>query len=314
MGATQLAALLARSFRYGRAVSWETTEDWPDGRTEGGAFRAAAEVIVARRDTVTFRDRLRTWWHSTPDLPFAAMPLRVVLTPGWIYVETRKGGRQRARVESILGSRREAGRVIYAVADGDDLVVADRGGDALERALDETIGTTGEWRSPAAIAAVFCFALVGLAVALGTTLTYHDEAMDRIERGLTTSEAALGLYAGLVGVLLVFLFIVFFPQRYVADSLGLTSVRGLFGWVRSTIAVERVEGVIADRIVVRGKSGGSFTHFYVDVQLSDPRKTKRVHAPSGATGGRVEQKREHARQIARRLARLYDVELRDRLD
>lgn len=294
-------------------VSWQKTDEWPDGRADGGAFRSAAEVIVARREAPTLVDRLRTWWHSTPDHPFGAMALRVVLTPNWIYVETRRGDRMRAPVDRILGSRREGGRVIYAVADGDDLVIADRKGDALERALDEKIGVAGEWRSPAAFAAVAIAAVVGLSVALATTLDYRDEALSRIENGMTTSEAALGLYAGLGGVLLVFLFITFFPQRYVADSLGLVSVRGLFGWVRTMTPVERIAGVSAQKAVSRGKNG-TYTRYVVDVRLSNPEKTLRVHS-AGTTSGRDHpDKREGARQIGRRLARLYQVELRERVD
>lgn len=294
-------------------MSWEQTDEWPDGRTEGGAFRAAAEVIVATREAPTALDRFRVWWHSTPDHPFGAMPLRVVLTPNWIYVETRRGGRQRARVEQILGSRREAGRVIYAVADGDDLVLADRKGDALERALDERIGAKGEWRSDSAFIAVFLFGLAGLAAALGTTLSYRAEGLDRIGRDMWTAESALGLYAGLGGVLLVLLFITFFPQRYVADSVGLTSVRGLFGWVRTTIPVERVAGVRIGVITTSSKSG-RFLHFHVELALRDPAKFLRVYAPSGVRPGQASARLETARQIGRRLARLYDVELRDQTE
>jgi len=292
-------------------VSWEETEEWPDGRSEGGAFRGAAEVIVAKRDAPTLGDRLRVWWHSTPDHPFGAMPMRVVLTPSWIYVETRRGKRLRARVEQILGSRREAGRVIYAVADGDDLVLADRKGDTLERALDEKNGAKGEWRSDSAHVAVFLAALFGFFVALAATMTYRDEGLDRIDRGMLTAEAALGLYAGLGGILLVLLFITFFPQRYVADSLGLTSVRGLFGWIRTTIPVERVAGIRVGQITTSSSKSGRYVHVYVDVALREPTKLRRVYAPSGVPPGRAVERLEAGRQIARRLARLYDVELRD---
>jgi hypothetical protein len=295
-------------------VSWEKTDEWPDGRTEGGAFRAAAEVIVARREAPTLRDRVRLWWHSTPDHPFGAIARRVVLTPGWLYCETRAGGRQRVHASQLRGSRREAGRVIYAIADGDDLVIADRGGDALERALDEKVGTTGEWRSPSAFVPVFIFSAIALAISLFATFQYRDEAIDRIERGLTTAESALGLYAGLGGVLLVLLFITFFPQRWIADSLGLTSVRGLFGWVRSTVPVERISGVIVDRFTTRNnKSGNTFTHHYVDLLLLEPMETKRLFLAGSATGDKLAAKREIARQIGRRVASLYEVDLQDRL-
>lgn len=296
-----------------RSVSWEKTDEWPDGRTEGGAFRAAAEVIVARREAPTLRDRIRLWWHSTPDHPFGAIARRVVLTPSWLYCETRSGGRQRVHVEQVRGSRREAGRVIYAIADGDDLVIADRGGDALERALDERLGSTGEWRSPAAYVPVVIFSFVMVSIALAAVAYYRDEAVEEIQRGLTTSESALGLYAGLGGVLLMLLFITFFPQRWVADSLGLTSVRGLFGWVRSTVPVERVAAVVVDSFTTRNKNSSStYTHHHVDVLLRDPRGKKRVYF-SGAPTGKDQTKSEVARQIGRRVARLYDVDLRDRL-
>ncbi len=292
-------------------MSWEKTDEWPDGRAEGGAFRAAAEVIVATRDAPTLADRFRVWWHSTPDHPFAAMPMRVVLTPSWIYVETRRGDRQRARVEQILGSRREAGRVIYAVADGDDLVVADRKGDALELALDEKVGAKGEWRSDAATIPVFLFALFGLVVSIGVTLSYRDEAIERIHRGLTTSESALGLYAGLGGILLMLLWITFFPQRYIADTVGITSKRGLFGWVRTTIPVERVSEVVVDRFTVRSKNGTTYTTCFVEVLLRDPSGKVRIHHSGAKQSSEARFARERARQIASQVARLYDVEFRD---
>ncbi len=294
-------------------MSWQETDHWPDGRSEGGAFRAAAEVIVARRGAPTLWDRVRLWWHSTPDHPFGAIARRVVLTPNWLYCETRRGGRRRVSLDQVRGRRREAGRVIYAVADGDDLVIADRGGDALERALDEKLGATGEWRSSAATEVVFFASAFALAAALWATFAYRDEAIERIQGGLITAEAALGLYAGLGGVLLVLLFITFFPQRYVADSLGLTSVRGLFGWVRSTIPVERITGVEVDRFITYDKSGTAYAHFYVELTLSDPEEKKRVFQSRGRAVAVPAGKREHTRQIARRIARLYDVDLRDRL-
>jgi len=309
-----VAATPARNSEYRGFVSWEKTDEWPDGRTEGGAFRAAAEVIVAVREAPTLRDRIRLWWHSTPDHPFGAIARRVVLTPHWLYCETRAAGRQRVHIDQVRGSRREAGRVTYAIADGADLVIADRGGDALERALDEKAGTTGEWRSPAAFVPVLIFSAIGLAIALLATFQYRDEAVEEIQHGMTTSEAALGLYAGLGGVCLVLLFITFFPQRWVADSLGLTSVRGLFGWVRSMVPVERIDRVIAGRFTTRNKSGNSFTYHYVDLVLRDPAKMKRLYVRGAPTGGKkLSKMREIARQIGRRVARLYDVDLRDEL-
>lgn len=294
-------------------MSWDKTEDWPDGRTDGGAFRAAAEVIVASREAPTLRDRLRLWWHSTPDHPFGAIARRVVLTPHWLYVETRAGGRQRTHVDALRGSRREAGRVIYAVADGEDLVIADRGGDALERALDEKVGTSGEWRSPAAFVTVVISSLIALAVALSAILVYREEALGEIRRGLTTSEAALGLYAGLGGVLVVLLFITFFPQRYVADSLGITSVRGLFGWVRSTVPVERVSGVVVNRFTRRDRQANrSYVHHVVEIVLDNPPRRLRIVA-GGYPLGKAGPKGQEARQIAQRVARLYDVELTEEL-
>lgn len=295
-------------------MSWQPTEEWPDERSAGGAFRGAAEVILARREPPTATETIRLWWHSTPDHPFSAIARRVVLTSGWLYVETRSGGRRRAPIDAVRGSRREAGRVIYAVADGDDLVIVDRGGDAIERALDEAVGVTGEWRQGTAggVGCVVFLGLLVIAASIGVLWKYADEGVTELGLGMWTSEAALGLYAGVGGVLLMLLFALFFPAHVVADSVGLTIVRGVFGWVQSTKPVERVS-TVSVRTEVHRSRRIRYDHHRVFVVFQNPPEEEDVHlavAPSGHEDSR--KKREVALQLGRRLARLYDVPLEDR--
>ena len=295
---------------YRWPVSWETVEEWPDGRS-GGVFRGAAEVIVARRGAPSALDRLRLWWHSTPDHPFGALPHRVALTPSWLYVETRGGKRQRARVEQIMGRRYEAGRVIYAVADGEDLVLVHRRADPLEKALDErSKGDDDFWRSGSAWIGVIGFALLMLAISLAFTLRYHDGAIRRIRDGLITSESALGLYTGLGGVLLTLLFITFFPQRWLVDSMGMTSVRGLFGWVRGTIPPERVRRV--DLLISDSPSQNPRSLFYsVEVATSSPAATQRIFVGKAVKPAERAAAKREAEVLAHRVGRIFDVEVRD---
>ena len=269
-------------------------------------------MIVARRGAPSALDRLRLWWHSTPDHPFGAIPHRVALTPSWLYVETRGGKRQRARVEQIMGRRYEAGRVIYAVADGEDLVLVHRRADPLEKALDErSKGDDDFWRSGTrAWIGVIAFALLMLAISLAFTLRYHDGAIRRIRDGLITSESALGLYTGLGGVLLTLLFITFFPQRWLVDSMGMTSVRGLFGWVRGTIPPERVRRVDllrSDRV----SQNGRWISYSVEVATAEPARARRIYVGKPVKPPQATTAERDARKVAKRLGRIFDVEVRD---
>lgn len=298
-------------------MGWQPTDDWPDGRGEGGAFRAAAEMVVAERSAPTATDTLRLWWHSTPDHPFGAVARRVALTARWLYAETREGGRRRAPLDVVRGSRREAGRVIYAVEDGDDLVVVDRGGDALERALDAAVGATGEWRSRApgditdigcvlVLAIPACFACVGLLV------KYGAEAMRELALGMWTSEAALGLYGGLGGLVLLLLFVLLVPESFIADTVGLTTRRGVLGLVGRTRAAERIAIVTVLTRQQRTKRGANDIHC-VKVELVNPDEELHVHTRVSRTGSaESEGSRQIALGIGRRLADLYGVELADR--
>jgi len=291
-------------------VSWEATETWPGERGEGAPFRAAAEVVVARRDALGVVERLRLWWRSDPDHPFSVVARRVALTSRWLFVESRAGGRRRVRLDAVRGRRKEAGRLLYAIADGVDLVLADRGGDALERALDQATGSVGEWRTRPGLTfgcvGIFAFSLLFVSVSL--VLQYHRGAMDRLARHLWTSESALGLYAGVGGALLVLLLVTFFPRRLVADSLGLTSVRGLFGWIRDTKPVERVAGVRMHGHISGGKSSGSLV-YTVTVVFDGPPEEVQVHVGVGHMGPRAVRARASALEVAERLSKLYGVEL-----
>ena len=287
-------------------MSWEGTDQWPDGRS-GGVFRGAAEMVVAERGAPTWVERVRLWWYSTPDHPLATIPERVALTPNWVYAQRAGGPIRRTRVEQLVGARREARRVIYAVAEGDDLVLPDREGDALERALDAQLGAwTPTWRSRNSVAKAVGQTLAGLLFCVLVMREFRELAMGNLRRGALVTEANLWFYAAALGGLCAIANLFYRPQQWVVDSLGATSVRGLFGWFRSTIPAERVQAVRIRRQTLQRK--GSQRHYVaVELDVSGSERPVRIHSRTRMTDKRFAVAVEEADAIAALVERIFSV-------
>ncbi|MAQ13708.1 MAG: hypothetical protein CMN30_02810 [Sandaracinus sp.] len=293
-------------------MTWEPVDQWPDGRA-GGVFRGAAEIVVADRGAPNALERLRTWWHSTPDHPLEATVRRAALTPGWLYVEGREGGRRRVRVEAIVGARRAGKRLIYAVADGEDLVVVERR-DSFEKALAARLGdrATGwsSWRSPTSPRGL-AFATLGalLLAQMGVLMIVdrYDDAMRLIAEGEPLARPAAKFYSGFGFCIAALMLVTFQPRCWLADSVGLTSVRGLFGWVTRTHPVEKVRAVrVETETLRRGKESVYTTD--VEVEVAGERARLRVSRRRTKMAHDASRNREEAEAIARRLRQIFGLE------
>lgn len=237
-------------------MTWEPTNEWPDGVPDAGAYRGKAEIVVARRNGMTTADRFRLWWHSTPDHRFGDLPQDVLLTPQHLYVR-RKGGEFRVRLEHLIGGRIEAGRRIYAVRDGDDLVLVDRDGDALEKALEAHVTLSEQaWVHAGSVwvpaVMMFACAWVAFYFAVESWVT----GLEHIREGLMTSESALGVYATVAAIVVMMIIGMVLPTRRVVDRLGITTVRGLLRGMRHTIPVEKVSRIAVEPATYKGHPNG----------------------------------------------------------
>ncbi|MFT5355664.1 MAG: hypothetical protein ACI9KE_002883 [Polyangiales bacterium] len=233
-------------------MSWESVEEWPSNVTSG-VYRGAAEIIVAERSGLTLIERVVLWWHSTTELPFTDIAQDVVVTPSYVYVRKQDGAQTRVRREVLAQGRVEGRRRQYSVPNGTDMVLSDRNGDDVERALmDKGIaqGWTGRPRWTLTLAI-----LIGL---IGMAMFISDEHLREGAQAVTNkrynSESAYWFYACLgVWVIPVTTFFCF-PRRLIVDAIGLRSVRGFFGGIRSTIPIEDIRFVEVQHQRARTKS------------------------------------------------------------
>ena len=66
-----------RPAAYALDMGWETIEELPGARGDGGAFRGRAVPVLAERRGLSMGERLRLFWRSTPELPEGRAARRV---------------------------------------------------------------------------------------------------------------------------------------------------------------------------------------------------------------------------------------------
>lgn len=231
-------------------MSWETVEALP-GAPAGDAFRGSAEPVVAERRALTAGERLRLFWHSDPDHPFARAVSRVVVTPAHVYVERRDGSRARVPLAALHGERLERGRVVYGVKDGDDLLLPYRAACAVQDRLAAAVrgGEPVEpWRRSEALLTSASFAIVGLAVGVGLYLEYPlADALDRLGKGLYTAESVLGTLTALAAVALGAHALLWWPSRWRIDGVAVTRARGVVPWLSFSVPPERFRRAVVKK-------------------------------------------------------------------
>ena len=252
-------------------MSWETIEGWPGGDGHaGGPFRNAKEPIVAARVGLSWAERARLYWMSSPEHPYKSSVKRALMTPGFLYVETLSGDQRRVSHDAFAGERREGGFHVYGVRDGQDIRLLTRRDCSLERALQERHqGAAVEaWsgRGPLYWGQVAVFFLL-VAVTVGLLDLYPpDSIFDLLERGYLTAETALGGYAWLATGLLTVLSFLLLPSYVRVDSLGVERVRGVLPLFRFFLPREEVTAVRVHEYRYSDDQGGT-AGFGFDVVL-----------------------------------------------
>ncbi|HHH28737.1 MAG TPA: hypothetical protein ENK57_10390 [Polyangiaceae bacterium] len=230
-------------------MSWEAAERLPGAHSDG-AFRSSAEPVIAERRGLRPLEWLRTYWRSTPELPFSRVVQHIVLTPQYVYVRRRDGTLSRVPRDRLHGERRERGQVVYGVYEGEDLLLSDRPGCAVQSRLSEqTSGGASVASSPWTS---FDLARPGMLLSLMTgffsavLLSNYPLArtLDYIEAGFATSETALGTYLGLGMAALTVALWQWSPSRWHVDRVGLTRRRGLIPWLSFEVPPERIDRVL----------------------------------------------------------------------
>lgn len=239
-------------------MGWENVEEWPSNTTSG-VYRGAAEIIVAERAGLTFLERIVLWWHSTTELPFADVAQDVVVTPNYVYVRKQDGTKMRVRRDALVQGRALGRRRQYSVPNGTDMVLSDRNGDDVERALMSEEEVKG-WTRPARWFLTLGFMAAAIGLAVVTSEAYINEGAGAVADGRYNSESAYWFYAciGLWAVPVILFFVA--PHRLIVDAIGLRSVRGFPGGLRSTIPIEDIRFVDVKHFRYRGN--GATVHVY----------------------------------------------------
>lgn len=228
-------------------MSWERVEAWP-GAEAGGAFRGAAEPVVAERRGVTWRERARLFWHSSPEHPLARTAERVAVTPRHVYVERRDRARVRLPLERLHGARLDAGQVVYGVREGEDLLLPYRAGCPVQLQLDAA-ARGGAPVDPYETTEGQVGALVVLWMAgcgaLSLLMSYPpSEAVERIRGGLFLAESALGTYAGIAAALLALLALLLGSSRWRIDAVTVRRTRGILPFLTFSLPPEEVRRAV----------------------------------------------------------------------
>lgn len=290
-------------------MSWEEVEAWPGGE-RGGAFRGAAEPIVAERRGVTLRERLRLFWHSTPEHPLSRVAERVVVTPRYVYVQRREGRPLRVPLERLHGERLEAGRVVYGVRGGDDLLLPYRDRCEVQVQLDAAV-RGGEpiepWRASRDVGKWLTLALSVVILAMASFgFPPFSPVRESVGQGLLVLAYASAAV----------LFVVWGPTHWRIDSVAVTRVRGVFRTFSFSIPPERVRRVVVSGLWFTKRGTSHQIGWEVRLELVAPARLGSTALPSAMvalqsfsgreeTLGRAEA---DARALAERLRRLLSLE------
>lgn len=228
-------------------VSWESFDRWPDESPDGGAFRGRSEPIVAHRNGVTLRERWRLFWKHSPDHDSKRAVQRAMLTSTHLYVRRVDGSKGRLPREMVRACRRMDHRLLFGVDDGEDIILMHRNDDSLEEELINLAGASGEaWVHQSSLSPTIWLTFVGLGFAVGLFSEYSlTELRDRWSHGLYTAEVCLGVYAGVLAILVALFAVFWLPSRIHVDRLGVERRRGVFGIFHFYVPADRVELVVS---------------------------------------------------------------------
>lgn len=224
-------------------MGWEDVEALPGTSSGGGAFRDGAEPVVAQRIGLSLREKLRLFWHSTPDLPSARAAELIVVTQTYVYVRRVDKTRARVHLDELHGQRVERGLLVFGVAEDDDLLLAYRPSCPVQDRLMAALRKDADlepWRESRGMIASAILTLASLGAGVGLLLSYPlERALEHIEIGLFTSESALGTYAGVAALFLALFLFFLGPSRWRVDAVGVTRTRGVLPWMPFTLPPER---------------------------------------------------------------------------
>ncbi|GAB5545683.1 MAG: hypothetical protein SangKO_054430 [Sandaracinaceae bacterium] len=236
-------------------MSWEPVERWPGEAGGEGAFRSGAEPALASRDAPSAWERVTLFWFSTPELPLERVARRAVLTSSYVYVQRFDGRRERVRRDQLRGFRREGGRLIVGVREGEDLVLPLRAKCEVQARLLAQLGSQADakWTGWRRVEVAVAGAVIAAAAA-GVMLrpTSLADVMTHWGLGLYTSEVCLRVYVGVAACVVLLFCLLWLPMRARVDALGVEVRRGLIPWLPFFLPAEQVDGV---RVVeVRGNT------------------------------------------------------------
>lgn len=239
-------------------MGWENVEEWPSNGTSG-VYRGAAEIIVAERSGLTIFERIILWWHSTTELPFADVAQDVVVTPNYVYVRKQDGDKMRVRRDVLAQGRVEGRRRQYSVPNGTDMVLSDRKGDDVERALMSEDQVQG-WTRPTRWKVTLGLMAAAIIFARMLSEEYFGEGAQAVAAGRYNSESAYWFYTCIGLWVVPFVLFLVAPKRLIVDAIGLRYVRGFLGGLRSTIPIEDISYVEVRHFRYRGN--GATVHVY----------------------------------------------------
>lgn len=256
-------------------MAWEPVDRWPGDDGGEGAFRASSEPVVAERGGPTAWERARLWWHSTPEMPIEHVARRVAVTRSFVYVSRANGRRERAPREKLRGVRRSGARVIFGVVEGEDLVLPFRKGCAVIEELLRQLGPGADeaWTGWRGFVPGLLVTGAGIAVGAALLATYPWRPfVSMIEKGLWTSETALGFYGGWVALLVGILGATWVPMRARVDRLGVEIRRGLIPWLPFFRPAERFIGVRVREVMGNQRGVTTLLGHEVSVVFREPER------------------------------------------
>lgn len=279
-------------------MGWEQVEEWPSTKNSD-VYRGAAEVILAERSGLTRVERLRLWWHSTPELPFSDVAQDVVVTPHYVYVRRHEGGMARVRRDVLKQGSIEGGRRQYSVPNDIDMILSDRGGDDVETALFDK-DRSSVWTMPVRMKGAVVIVLGMILMACVLTQAYAVEGADALGEGYYNSERAYGFYACIASWVAATAAFFYFPKRIIADAIGLRTIRGVNRGLRRTTPIESINFV---EIETRSVTAN---HIRQTIYIV------RVHAKESKQRIKLRQcgMLDDAREVAEFCARMWDVPLK----
>ena len=256
-------------------MSWEDVDELPGKPGAGGAFRGAAEPVVAQRTGLTIGERLRLFWYSTPEEPTGRAARRILVTPQHVYVQRVDGSLSRVRHDALRGERVEpGGRLVIGVRDDEDLLLPHRAGCEAEKRLIAIVrgeAAPEPWREWRGVILAAVFTIGAFALGTGLLIQYPIETMvEHVGRGLYTSESALGTYGGAAGLLAALLLFFFGGSRWQVDAVGVTRGRGILGWMRSIVPPERFRRAVLRPAYVKPKNRARYhAGWWVQLELRE---------------------------------------------